>query len=324
LAQSVYDQGRLHELEDIITKGLAVGDCDQQTKVNLYKLLTLAYIYLEEPQKADDSMLKLLQTDHYFEINEAVDPAEFVALYNTFRTHEIYRVGAKLGVNASQPNVVNSVTAIELAPGSEYKYGIAIHFGGAVDVPLNDKMTLHGELLYLQKKFELDLKVDRGLDSDGKPLSQEFQGFETQNYLSLPLSVEYKIADKKYNPFVTGGFSIDYLLSDKLKSIRIRDDAASIPETTFDLKPHRENINISVLIGAGVKLKMGGGYFIAEVRYIYGITNVNSTETAFANQQATWDQGYADPVFKVTSLAVSGTYVLNIFNPKKNKIKIRQ
>ncbi|HRG80017.1 MAG TPA: hypothetical protein PL167_10425, partial [Cyclobacteriaceae bacterium] len=49
LAQSVYDQGRLHELEDIITKGLAVGDCDQQTKVNLYKLLTLAYIYLEEP-----------------------------------------------------------------------------------------------------------------------------------------------------------------------------------------------------------------------------------------------------------------------------------
>ncbi|HNV30771.1 MAG TPA: porin family protein [Cyclobacteriaceae bacterium] len=324
LAQSVYDQGRLHELEDIIIKGLAVGDCDQQTKVNLYKLLTLAYIYLEEPQKADDSMLKLLQTDHYFEINEAVDPAEFVALYNTFRTHEIYRVGAKLGVNASQPNVVNSVTAIELAPGSGYKYGIAIHFGGVVDVPLNDKMTLHGELLYLQKKFELDLKVNRGFDAEGKPLGQEFQGFETQNYFSLPLSFEYKIADKKYNPFVTGGISIDYLLSDKMKAERIRADEASIPETTFDLKPLRENINISALVGAGVKLKMGGGYFIAEVRYIYGLTNVNSTETAFANQQATWDQGYADPVFKVTSLAVSGTYVLNVFNPKKNKIKISQ
>jgi len=191
-------------------------------------------------------------------------------------------------------------------------------------VPLNDKMTLHGELLYLQKKFELDLKVDRGLDADGKPLIQEFQGFETQNYISLPLSFEYKIADKKYNPFVMGGFSIDYLLSDKMKAERVRADAASIPETTFDLKPLRENINISALVGAGVKLKMGGGYFIAEVRYIYGITNVNSTETAFANQQATWDQGYADPVFKVTSLAVSGTYVLNIFNPKKNKIKSSQ
>jgi len=44
LAQSVYDQGRLYELEDIISKGLMGGDCDQQTKVSLYKLLTLAYI----------------------------------------------------------------------------------------------------------------------------------------------------------------------------------------------------------------------------------------------------------------------------------------
>jgi len=324
LAQSVYDQGRLHELEDIINKGLAAGDCDTQTKVSLYKLLTLAYIYLEEPQKADDSMLKLLQTDHYFEINESVDPAEFVALYNTFRTREIYRVGAKLGVNASQPNVVNSVSAVEFAEGSQYKYGIAIHFGGVVDVPLNDRMTLHGELLYLQKKFELNLKVDRGFDSNGNPLGQEFVGIETQNYLSLPLSFEYKIADKKYNPFMSGGISIDYLLSAKMKSERIRDDAPFIPESTFDLNPLRNNINISALVGAGVKLKIGGGYFIAEVRYIYGITNVNSTETAFTNQQVTWDQGYADSVFKVNSLAINGSYVLNIFNPKKNKIKISQ
>ena len=38
LAQSVYDQGRLYELEDIISKGLMVGDCDKQTSVSLYKL----------------------------------------------------------------------------------------------------------------------------------------------------------------------------------------------------------------------------------------------------------------------------------------------
>ncbi len=320
LAQSVYDQGRLHELEDIINKGLSGGDCDTQSTVSLYKLLTLAYIYLEEPQKADDSMLKLLQTDHYFEINEAVDPAEFVALYNTFRTHEIYRVGAKLGVNASQPNVVNSVSAVELAPGSEYRYGIAILFGGAIDVPLNDKMTLHGELLYLQRKFELYLKVERGVDPSGNPITNEFQGFEKENWLSLPLSFEYKFVEKKYNPYVMGGISIDYLLGAELSSLRTRDEAASIPATTFDLKPQREKINLSALVGAGVKLKMGGGYFVAEVKYMYGLTNINSTKTAFDNEQATWDQGYADPIFKVSTLVLSGSYLINIFKPKKKSI----
>ncbi len=322
LAQSVYDQGRLYELEDIISKGLMVGDCDKQTSVSLYKLLTLAYIYLEEPQKADDSMLKLLETDHYFEINESVDPAEFVALYNTFRSREIYRVGAKLGVSASQPNVINSVSSVEVGADSEYKYGIAMHFGGAVDVPLNDRMTLHGELLYYTKKFELDLKVDRGFDVNGAPITQEFQGFETQNWLSLPLSFEYTFVEKKYNPYVAGGVSIDYLLNAKLRSERTRGTSdAPIPETSFDFKPIRQNINLSALLAAGVKLKISGGYFIAEVRYLYGLTKLNGDETAFENQQAVWDQGYADPVFKLTSLALSGSYVLNIFNPKKNKIK---
>lgn len=317
LAQSIYDQGRLHELEDLITKQLGKGDCSQAEKVSLYKLLTLAYIYLEEPTKSDDTMLKLLETDNYFEINPAIDPAEFVALYNTFRTKPIYRVGAKLGVNASRPNVAETVTAVNLAPDSGYKYSISILFGGAVDVPLNDKMTLHGELLYLQKKFELDLKVERGLAADGNPLTNAFEGFEKQNWLSLPLGFEYKLLDKKYNPYIMGGVSVDYLLGAELSSLKTRDEAASVPETTFDFKPIREKINLSAMAGAGIKLKMGGGFFVAEVRYIHGLTNVNSAKTAFANEQATWDQSYADSIFKVSSLAVSGSYVINVFKPKK-------
>jgi len=252
-----------------------------------------------------------------------VDPAEFVALYNTFRTHEIYRVGAKLGVNATQPNVVNTITAVELAPDSEYKYGIAILFGGVVDVPLNDKMTLHGELLYLQRKFEIDLKVDRGftVEENPKPLSNQFEGIETENWISLPVSFEYKIADKQFNPYVAGGVSVDYLINAELKGERIRTDETSIQETTFDFNPLRKKINLSALIAAGVKTKMGGGYFVAEVRYLHGITNVNTMETAYANQQATWEQGYADSVFKLSSLSVSGSYVINIFKPKKKSIK---
>src|SRR6478609_109001 len=77
-ARSTYDQGRLHELPSLL-EGCIKNGFTQQEKVEAYKLLVLAYIYLEEPTKADEAMLNLLNTDHYFKINEATDPAEFIA-----------------------------------------------------------------------------------------------------------------------------------------------------------------------------------------------------------------------------------------------------
>jgi hypothetical protein len=326
LAQSVYDQGRLHELEDLITKALNNQSalCGQAEQVSLLKLLTLAYIYLEEPEKADASMLKLLQTDHYFEINPAVDPAEFVALYRTFRTHEIYRIGAVLGVNAARPNIRNTVSAVELSDDSKYSYAIGILFGASADIPLDrkDKLTLHGELLYSQKKFNLELITDRSLAGDGSATNQ-FQGIETQNWLSLPMSIEYKLLKNKekgkFYPFAFGGVAIDYLLNSKITSEVIRSNTTSIQEATFELNPQRTKTNLSLQVGGGAKFKMGGGLFIARVTYTYGLTNVNSLETSYANEQATWGQGYADPVYKISSLSISGSYVLNMFNPKKRK-----
>src|SRR6187549_1035341 len=67
LARSTYEQGRLHEIPALLAKCLA-GGFSQQEKVEAYKLLCLSYIYLEEPQKADEAMLNLLRTDHYFKI----------------------------------------------------------------------------------------------------------------------------------------------------------------------------------------------------------------------------------------------------------------
>lgn len=320
LARATYEQGRLHEIPTQLNDEV-IAKMSKQEKVDAHKILCLTYIYLEEPAKADESMLNILLTDPYFEINEAVDPAEFVALYKTFRTRPIYRVGAKLGLNASQPNVVSSVTVVDLGEDSEYKYGLGLLFGGVFEVPFNTKMTLHSELLYIQKRFELDLKVNRGLDEFGDPLINQFEGIETQSWLSLPLSFEYKIMEKKFNPYVAGGVTIDYLLNAELVGERSRAEASSIPESTFEMKPYREKINISVLAAAGTKMKLAGGFIVAEVRYLYGLTKINSDETAFANQEATWEQGYADPVFKVSSLAVTVSYIQNIFNPKKLKRK---
>src|SRR4051812_40329491 len=71
LARSTYDQGRLHELPELLKNCLENGFTKPE-KVEAYKFLALSYTYLEEPDQADAAMLMLLQTDHYFEINEGV------------------------------------------------------------------------------------------------------------------------------------------------------------------------------------------------------------------------------------------------------------
>jgi hypothetical protein len=316
LARATYEQGRLHEVpsqlnDDVLTK------MTSSEKVSAYTLLCLSYIYLEEAEKADESMLNILLSDPYFKPDPAVDPAEFVALYNTFRTYPIYRIGAKLGVNASRPNVIESVTAVDAESGGGYKPLIAFQFGASADMPLyflSKKLTLHADAAFQLKKFEVDITVDRG-----ETFKNEFNGIETQSWLSLPITIEYELFDLKFHPYIALGASADLLLKSSITSERQRDEQASIEPKSFE--PVREKMNISAIAAAGVKLPLSGGFLVFEVRYVYGLSNVTNKESAFANPKYTLDYGYADSIFKMNSLAVTGSYIINIFNPKKLKRK---
>lgn len=321
LARATYEQGRLHEIPTQLDTRV-IEEMTKAEKVEAYKLLCLSYIYLEEPKEADGAMLNILLTDPYFEINEAVDPAEFVALYKTFRTRPIYRIGAKLGVDACRPNVVEATTASELAEGSKYTALIGIHFGASADMPINKSLTLHGELLYSQKRFKLNQVFDRQTDViTGEELVNETEAIEQETWLSLPLTLEWKPlkGDSKFNdkvnPYIAGGITVDYLLSSKITAEQLRDQETAINEKTYDII--RNSINISAVGALGAKVRVGGGYIVTEFRYLYGITKVNSAENAYKNQEITWEINYADPVFKLSSLELSVAYVQNIFKPKK-------
>src|SRR5258706_2991717 len=149
LASSTYEQGRLHELPGLLDGCIKSGFTLDQ-KVQAYKLLTLAYIYLEEPEKADASMLLLLETNTEFQINEAIDPAEFIALYKTFRTTPVYRIGGKGGANIAQPNVASSDNTNDGSSNYKYKFGFSAGFSAEIPVRIlkAKNLTLNPELYF--------------------------------------------------------------------------------------------------------------------------------------------------------------------------------
>ena len=323
LAQSTYEQGRLHELPTLLEACLKNTGADGFTKdqkVRAYTLLTLAYIYLEEPEKADETMLNLLRTDSYFKPNPDVDPAEFIGLYNTFRTRPVYRFGVKFGANASQPNV----SSFNPIGDGKAKYAYKIGFSGGFvgELPVNDKLTLSAELLYLQRTFT---NTSSSFLKDTTYSASV--GTESQSWLSLPIMVQYqffkakKMETKKILPFLEGGISTDLLLGSKMQPTQTRKRNQSIDVRSFPLDVQRQKINVSVMLGAGLKTRLAGGYLIVDARYSYGILKNNNTATLYNNQSLLFDYKITDGIFSLNSLYFSVGYVQNFFTPIKLKRK---
>jgi hypothetical protein len=319
LAQATYESGRLHEVEGFLRDFKSTV---KQEQVAAYKLLCLSYIYLEEPAKADEQMLRILTTDNYFKPSDA-DPAEFVALWKTFRRDPIYRLGGKLGPNASQPNVISYVPPN--SGKSEYLFGIGFQAGVAFELPLPGRFkgfTLAPELNVNLKNFKYSNKATYIEAVTEEKRDFETTGKENQIWISLPVVIQHDVFSKRFEkskikPFISAGISIDYLLSSTNTFLRTKENASSIDETKLDLKLERNKINLSGVLSAGTKIQVKGGYAIAEVRYTYGLTKVNDKENVYQFDKVFPTNTYADGIFKMNTLSVTVGYVHNWFNPIK-------
>ncbi len=323
LAQSTYEQGRLHELPtllDACLKNTGADGFTKDQKVRAYTLLTLAYIYLEEPEKADEAMLNLLRTDPYFKPNPDVDPAEFIGLYGTFRTRPVYRLGVKFGANASQPNV----SSFNPIGDGKAKYAYKIGFSGGLvgELPVNDKLTLSAELLFQQKTFT---NTSSSFLKDTTYSSSV--GTESQSWLSLPVLVQYqfveakKMEKRRILPFLEGGISTDLLLGSKMQATQTRKNNQSIDVRSFPLDVQRQKINVSAMVGAGFKTRVAGGYLVVDARYSYGLLKTNTKASLYNDQPLLFDYKITDGIFSLNSLYVNVGYVHNFFTPKKLKRK---
>jgi outer membrane protein W len=315
LATSTYEQGRLHEVQTILDGCLKNGDFSDQQKEQAYKLLCLTYLYLEEPEKADEMMLRLLQTNNEFQVNASADPAEFIALYNTFRTTPVYRFGFKTGTNVSQPNVVSSETVNDGTGKYSYKYGF--NLGLSAEIPLfNNSLTLNPELFFRLQSFNYS-------NSEGyKPdTSRTASGFRKQTWIALPISLQYQFKKSKFNPYIGVGVETAFLSSAKADGLSSVTSTTPVELKTFDVTNDQNKINISALISLGAKYKIGRGLAILEIRYHYGFSNITKSSTAYANPFLTFDYQMVDAVYKINTLSINIGYLRNVYKPKKKNIK---
>lgn len=314
LARSVYENGRLHELEALLGDCVKANQWTTQERVDAYKLLTLAYIYMEEPEKADDMMLKILQTDPEFHPNNNIDPAEFVALWGTFRTEPIFRLGVKFGANATQPNVHQYTPLNQGTENYKYGYGFQAGISGEIAI-LNNKFTLNPELYFQSKSFKINNKF---FEDD-----QTTTGTVTMKSISLPVSVQYALpfgqkndGSSKWTSYVGVGIATDFLLGVNT-SLQTDVKNQSPVNTTSTEKIQYKSFNFAPIISAGAKWKVKKAEIVTEVRYNFGASTIFDKQKLYESQSEIFGNKFVHGPFSLNTLSVSAGYLLNKYSPKK-------
>ena len=331
LANETYNAGRLHELPKICEKCLDGKSSDRFTKeeqIGAYKLLAQAYIYLEEPEKADEAMLNLLKTDPFFELNEKADPAEFIALYNKFRTRPVISFTIKFGLTQTQvaPTAVYYVGNAAAQQGN-FAPGFGIYIGGGIEERLSKKFTLAPEFFVITKNYTYTNPQVFMWDGDsGNPAaSQKIQFSQTR--LDFYPMVHYKLSNKKtfLNPFVGLGPGISYLSGTASSSntntlTRLADDSegkskGGVSGPIINTTDSFNKLAYSAIAMAGVKFRIGPVYITADLRFQYGLSNI--TKEKRTNTESVFDYAYQLPDFKTHNAMGTIGVIYPLFIPKK-------
>lgn len=325
LAQSIYEQGRLHEIPDLLSDAKMVG-FSKAERVSAYRLLTLSYIYLEEPEKADVAMQKLLQTDHFFEPNANVEPAEFMGLYKTFRTKPVFSGGLKFGGNFTTPFLSDIYYVSATAPGKgKYAPGFGFQIGVVFEkeffVNSRNKflrrITFAPEAIYMGRTFDYTnpdvfTSIATGASAADQVITVK------QQWLDINAIFQLKLNKSNALSIYTGlGPGISYLLGASNTMVTTRASSVGVVSgPDVDFKDSYKTLVPSATGLAGVKLKFGDFYIVGELKVQYSFLNPVDN-SARSVPDAAFGYAYVLPNYKPLNLTANIGFIIPYFNPIK-------
>jgi hypothetical protein len=324
-AQLRYDEGRIQDIEGLVLRCIEGGTYDKAQSVQALRLLILSYIFRGEEGKADTTMLRLLQKQHEFVPDQALDPVEFINLHATYRTKPIFKVGIKGGINMSFVEPTKLYTTGQPGDPGEFEYspkqGVTI--GVIFEYEFAPRWNIYPEFLYSNRTFDNAEEFSALTEISTDPVDKK-EETERQVWLELPISVQYRFTDGPVRPYVNLGGSLSYLNYAELPA---NDNQLSrqnniIQNTLGDITDDRNQLNFYAFLGGGVKVKVSEGYIVAELRANYGLNEVSTGEFSFSPTGGQASKGQVPEriipdAYKKHFATFTIGYTLNIYKMKK-------
>lgn len=312
-----------------------LDDClnnfSKNEKIEAYKLLVLTYIYLEEPQKADEAMLDLLRTDNFFKPSD-VDPAEFRNLYAKFRTKPVLSIGVRGGVLSTRVHVQEHYHIFANSQGKgTYKSNVRFVGGLAFEKSiLKDKIVLAPEFLLSGHSFTYtnteafsdDNTADNGSDPTGlEAIIQQstFQFNLIGNYMFKKTLLRGLL-----QPYAGAGLATSYMTANSSKflgELQLEPRGDDVSGAELDNTENFKSLNFAGVLLVGGKIKIATVYLTADLRYYYGLNNIVNPDNRYKmegdNIEILTRYGYVNNDFKINQASISIGLIYPYFKPKK-------
>ena len=325
-AEDKYDQGRLYEVPEIIQLCINEGFTDEE-KVRAYRLLTLTYLFLNYPVKADEAYLELLKLSPDFKTNDELDPKEIINLHDKYTTKPIYYLTMKSGINFSHANVLLDYSISQSLNNSDkYASVVGFHVGFGAEMVVYQNLHLAGEFFISRNNIHL---TDTHWD------------FYTTNMdmihseVELPIMLKYNFFNGKVNPFASAGISPSFLVRSTVQNIEgvyKLEGFDGEPDEEIPVKSQdkivttkmKNRFNYSFLLGGGINYKIGLRYLVLEARYSIGMLNVTDVKNRWREdipegRDLKFPAGHVDDDFKLNNLSIFVGVVWPLYKPRKIK-----
>jgi len=313
-ATRAYYNGQLREVKNLLE--VCLEDLDKNDRLEAYKLLTNASLLLNEDEKADEYMAKLLIADPLYQVDEG-DLVEFRNLYDTYKVVSKFSFGIIGGILRPDYRIIKhqSYSGRTIEP-EDYDENIGFLVGLTGDLPLIYDFSLSLAVLYEQRGFtqqETILEL------------QAVKSTEREYLISIPLQIKYVYPAGKYRPFISGGYSYHYLLKAEgdLEHFALEPEFTGIPigvpfsEDDYDLTHLRRRHTFNWLVGAGIQTSLPKLLLEFKMTYERGLNNLIEEENRFIDKVLLDNFAYVPDDVKVSSWMFSLTLMRNYTKPKK-------
>jgi hypothetical protein len=317
-ATAEFDAGRFYSLPSILKPCLDNGFSKEQ-KVRAYLLLTQSYLILNDPIAAENSYLQLLKADPEYVANPVRDPVDVYYLSKKFTTTPVFTPSFFVGPNVTFPRLIFETNTSATPTQSDIKYKIGYQLGGTVDWNLNEKWSVCIGARYSRKLFTTEYY--NANSSDGKTFT------EKQDWLDVPVYIKYSKDTGNIRPFGYVGVAANLLLNDNL-TVEAVDKASFSGGQQFSQGPDapisnkRFFFNKSVVLGGGVKYKVGKNFLFVDARYMFGLNNIARNIYTDSNGQLdklTINYQYASNFFRIDNLSLSIGFIKPLYDPRKKQ-----
>jgi hypothetical protein len=331
-ATDEFNSGHFFSIAGILDPCLKSFTTEQKQRA--YLLLAQTYLLMDDPAGARSSYLSLLKANPEFLTDTALHPIDVIYLSKKFTSTPIFSWFGKAGANGTMPRVIYDINPFG-ETGLSKKYlisaGYQLSVGG--DYNFSDKINARLELQFDHYSFQS--KTTNYWLADRRDIAV------SQSWLSLPITFVYGDFQGRYRPYGYVGYSFHYLLGET-STITLKNDRpgkteperdnTTLQSTALKSKFSRNHLNQSIIIGGGLKWKIGLDFVFIDLRYQLGLKNITNLDNLYNNnsvaagsakdiesQEISTRWTSAPDIMRLDNLSISVGFLRPLYKPRELK-----